>query len=172
MMKKLLLSFAVIILFLSYRIVRPETTVVTTPQNISPTVAISRRSDESDDEERIPFDPLPTKVVPAAATPQPAHVATSGRYRDGNYTGSVADAFYGNIQIQARIQNGALTKVQFLQYPNDRQTSVEINSQAMPLLRQEAIQAQSGQVNIISGATDSSNAFVQSLTAALAKAQY
>lgn len=92
-------------------------------------------------------------------------------YKNGTYTGSVADAYYGNVQIQTTVSAGKITDVTFLQYPSDRSTSRSINSQAMPYLKQEAIAAQSGQVNIISGATDTSNAFVQSLTSALSQAQ-
>lgn len=92
-------------------------------------------------------------------------------YKDGQYTGSTADAFYGYIQVKAIIRGGKITDVQFLQYPNDRQNSVEINSQAMPFLKQEAIVAQSAHVDIISGATDTSNAYIESLTNALNQAQ-
>ena len=48
---------------------------------------------------------------------------------------------------------------------------MRINQQAMPVLKQEAIQAQSAQVDGVSGATDTSDAFVQSLTSALTQAQ-
>lgn len=92
-------------------------------------------------------------------------------YKNGSYTGSVADAYYGNIQVQATILGGKLTAVNFLQYPSDRSTSKSINTQAMPYLQQEAIAAQSAKVSVISGATDSSQAFVQSLSSALAQAQ-
>lgn len=94
----------------------------------------------------------------------------TGTYRDGTYTGSVADAYYGYIQVRAVIQQGKIADVAFLQYPNDRRTSIEINSQALPLLKVEAIQAQSAQVDIVSGATDSSIAFRESLASALAQA--
>lgn len=96
--------------------------------------------------------------------------SSSQSYKDGTYTGSVADAFYGNIQVQAVIKGGKITDVKFLQYPNDRPNSVAINQQAMPYLRQEAIQAQSANVDGVSGATDTSQAFVQSLSAALQQA--
>lgn len=91
--------------------------------------------------------------------------------KDGTYTGSTADAFYGTMQVQATIQNGKLTDVQFLQYPIDRDESNQINQQAMPMLKQEAIQAQSATVAIVSGATDSSQAFMQSLASALSQAK-
>jgi uncharacterized protein with FMN-binding domain len=101
---------------------------------------------------------------------QGGSMMASGNYKDGAYTGVVADAYYGNIQVQAVIQNGKITDVNFLQYPNDRRTSIEINTQAMPILRSEAIQVQSANVDIVSGATDSSIAFRQSLSSALNQA--
>lgn len=92
-------------------------------------------------------------------------------YKDGSYTGSVADAQWGTIQIQATIQGGKITKVQFLQYPNERNRSIEINTYADPQLASEAIQAQSANVDAVSGATDTSEAFIQSLTDALSQAK-
>ena len=116
-------------------------------------------------------------VPPVSASQQPATSAAgsptpkqTGQYKDGTYTGIAADAYYGTIQVQIIIQNGALADVQFLQYPNDRNTSVRINSRALPILKQEAISAQSANVNAVSGATDSSQAFEQSLASALSQA--
>lgn len=97
-------------------------------------------------------------------------IAQKNIYTDGTYIGSVADAYYGNIQVQATIQNGKVADVSFLQYPNDRNTSRQINGQAMPILKSEAISSQNANVDIVSGATDSSQAFMQSLDSALAQA--
>jgi uncharacterized protein with FMN-binding domain len=108
--------------------------------------------------------------VTAAATPAPVP-KTSGQYADGTYTGSAANAYYGTVEVQASVSGGALTGVTFLQYPSDRSTSREINAQAMPILKSEAIQAQSANVDIVSGATDTSLAFRQSLGSALAQAK-
>jgi len=95
----------------------------------------------------------------------------STTYKDGNYTGSTADAYYGYIQVRAIISGGKITDVQFLQHPNDRGTSVEINNYAMPILKQQAIQVQSAQVDGVSGASDTSQAFIQSLGDALQQAK-
>jgi uncharacterized protein with FMN-binding domain len=112
------------------------------------------------------------KVPTPSTTQSPTSPSSSSAtYKDGQYTGSSADAFYGFIQVEAVISGGKLTDVKFLQTPNDRDTSVMINSQATPALKQEAIQAQSANVNIVSGATDSSQAFIQSLSSALKQAQ-
>jgi uncharacterized protein with FMN-binding domain len=95
---------------------------------------------------------------------------TAGTYANGTYTGSAVDAYYGTVQVKAVVQNGQLADVTFLQYPSDRSTSRYINGQAMPMLTQEAIAAQSAQVNGISGATFTSQAFQQSLHSALMQA--
>jgi len=91
-------------------------------------------------------------------------------YTDGVYTGPEVDAYYGIIQLQALVQDGRLTALKILQYPSDRQTSIRINRQALPMLRDEAITAQSANVDIISGATLTSKAFAQSLRGALKQA--
>lgn len=92
-------------------------------------------------------------------------------YKDGRYTGSTADAYYGYIQVLAVISSGKLIDVQFLQYPNDNPNSSYISSQSKPYLKQEAVQVQSANVNIVSGATLTSQAFIQSLSDALNKAR-
>lgn len=97
--------------------------------------------------------------------------ASNGQYKDGTYTGSQADAFYGYIQIQATVSGGKLADVTFLEYPNDRRNSVQINDYAMPQLKQQAITAQSSKVDGVSGATDTSQAFIQSLCDALSQAK-
>jgi len=106
-------------------------------------------------------------VVPTATTAQ----QNSGAYRDGQYVGPVTDAYYGNVQVQVTIQSGKIADVQFLDFPQDRRTSRMINSQATPWLTSEALQAQSARVDIISGATLTSEAFIQSLQTALDQAK-
>lgn len=93
-----------------------------------------------------------------------------GQYKNGTYTGSVEDAYYGNVQVSATISGGKIADVAFLQYPDTHDTSVMINQQAMPYLKQEALQTQNADVQIISGATFTSQAFIQSLASALKQA--
>lgn len=115
-----------------------------------------------------PTIPAPVSSTDAAASANAT--APSGKYADGTYVGSLADAFYGPMKVEAVISGGKLTDVQFLSYPNDRGTTIEINQHAMPLLAQEAVSAQSANVDIISGATQTSEAFNQSLATALSEA--
>lgn len=126
-----------------------------------------------------PSAPLPLpRPAPSVATPARAGVllaAATGAiatspYKDGNYKGSAANAYYGLVQVQAQIQSGQLVHVEVLQYPSDRRTSRKINARALPTLQREAIQAQSSRIDYISGATLSSAAFAKSLSSALSQA--
>lgn len=111
----------------------------------------------------------PSATTQATSTTQPQK--SSGLYVDGTYTGAPENAYYGTVQVQAVVQNGALSNVTFLQYPSDRSTSRTISSRAMPILVQEALQIQSAKVDGVSGATQISDAFKQSLASALSQAQ-
>lgn len=112
--------------------------------------------------------PAADPPTPQPVTPLPKETATlAGLYKDGTYTGNEADAYFGMVQVEAVIQNGKLTQVNVLEYPDHRRTSVRINQQALPLLQQEAIQLQSAQIDLISGATLTCEAFAQSLQSAL-----
>jgi uncharacterized protein with FMN-binding domain len=115
--------------------------------------------------------PVPTAAPQPTAAPPALGPAAQLGYKDGEYAGPVADAYYGLVQVKAVIQAGKIADVQFLQYPNDRRTSIRINNIAMPYLITEALQAQSAQVDIISGATLTSEAFAESLQLALATAK-
>jgi uncharacterized protein with FMN-binding domain len=56
-------------------------------------------------------------------------------------------------------------------YPNHTDRSIYINQTALPILKTEALRAQSANINMVSGATDTSDAFAQSLQAAILKAK-
>jgi uncharacterized protein with FMN-binding domain len=109
-------------------------------------------------------------VTPAAMSSGTMTVASNGSYADGTFTGPVVDAYYGLVQIRAIVQGGQLTGIKIVRYPSDRLTSVFINRRALPRLRNEAIRAQSANVNIVSGATLTSEAFIRSLGGALSEA--
>jgi uncharacterized protein with FMN-binding domain len=112
-----------------------------------------------------------TDAPTSSSSTQVATKATASPYKDGTYTGNAADAYYGNVQVRVTISSGKLTNLEFLQYPKDHHESIQINQQAMPLLKQEAIQAQSDKIDGVSGATDTSEAFIESLTSALNQAR-
>ena len=158
-MKKAIVSLVILGAFVIYSIIHAHSGLVA----VAPTPPGGSRSSSS-------AATSPTETPGATVTPSATQTPGSA-YRNGSYTGSVADAQWGVVQVKAIITNGKITDVQFLQYPNDRNRSIEINSIADPQLTSEAIQAQSANVNIVTGATDSSDAFIQSLTDALSQAR-
>ncbi len=118
----------------------------------------------------VPSDTPQPVIVATTAVPATSTLASAGLYKDGTYNGPQVDAFYGYVQVQVIIQNGKIATVNFLQYPSDRRTSQRINSIAIPYLQQEAISAQNANVDIITGATLTSEGFQQSLQSALSQA--
>ena len=109
---------------------------------------------------------IPAATLPPGSTPLPP-----GPYKDGTYTGSQVIAYYGYVQVEVITQNGNITSVQVIQYPEDQGNSIRINIEGMPILQQEVIKAQNANVAIVTGATLSSQAFIQSLQAALDQAK-
>jgi len=107
---------------------------------------------------------------PTIQTAQANSSAVGGQYRDGTYDGNDDNAYYGRVKVEVTIANQRIVGVKALDYPSDRRTSRSINSQALPLLRQEVIAAQDANVDIVSGATLTSEAYIKSLHEALAKA--
>ena len=96
---------------------------------------------------------------------------TSQRYKDGTYQGSVVGNDYGSVQVEATIDGGKISKVTMLQALYLHQHSQELNDYATPILIKESIAAQTAQVDIVSGATEISQGFIESLQVALDKSQ-
>ncbi len=111
----------------------------------------------------------PVSVIPKPVVLNPGKVL--GKYKDGTFTGPVTDAYYGDMQVQIVASGGRIVKVNVLQHPSERPRSIQINGFAMPVLQQEVLQAQSGSVDAVSGASYSSPAFIESVSAAIAMAK-
>jgi len=84
--------------------------------------------------------------------------------------GPVVSNRYGDVQVEVVVRDGQLQDVESLELPSDRQRSQYINSIAGPELRQEALQARSANIDVISGATYTSQSYAQSLQSALDQA--
>jgi uncharacterized protein with FMN-binding domain len=191
-LRRLFLSAFVVVSFVAYALHKPSnsaqgsvqnssnnpgapsdalapTAITAAPQQqgthaVSPTAAATSAGSGSQ-----PATDAPAPTQTTAPTDTPA--AASGAYKNGTFTGPEVDAFYGLVQVKVVVQNGKISDVQVPEYPTDRRTSQMINQQAVPWLQQEAMQAQNANVDIITGATLTSQAFAQSLQTALDQAQ-
>ncbi|MBX5447623.1 MAG: FMN-binding protein [Acidothermus cellulolyticus] len=111
----------------------------------------------------------------AGAAPTPPKTSSGGGSSAGGtvtVTGSavpVTEGFrtFGTIQLRVTISNGKITDIQAINYPHNDPHSYEVSLYALPILRQEALAAQSAQIDAVSGATWTSEAYAQSLQAAL-----
>jgi uncharacterized protein with FMN-binding domain len=98
-------------------------------------------------------------------SPSPSPAGASGRI-----TGPVIDTRYGPVQLEATISAGRIVDVQALQLPTDRALSARISQYVEPILRKEALQVQSPQIDVVSGATYTSEGYAESLQAILDQA--
>jgi uncharacterized protein with FMN-binding domain len=109
-------------------------------------------------------------VAPLAGAAQgsaPPAGAGAGGLKDGTFTGSVVQKKWGRVQVQITVSSGRMTDVTALQTPSAHEESLHINGRAAPILRQEALAAQSAVINTVSGATFTSAGYRTSLQAAL-----
>jgi hypothetical protein len=86
--------------------------------------------------------------------------------------GSTAKTRWGPVQVQVTITSGRITEVSVLQQPNGNREDRQINSYALPQLREEVLTAQSAKIDGISGATVTSDGYRESLQAALDVAHF
>ena len=91
-------------------------------------------------------------------------------FSDGRFVGRREYAYYGFVRVLAVVRNGKLRDIQVTEFPSDNGTSRTINGIALPYLIQEAVSTQKARVDLISGATFTSVAFMKSLEGALARA--
>ena len=122
---------------------------------------------------------LPIVDATAATKAKAKTIVVSKRF-----SGSVASVDrWGNLQVTIVVRKTTtitgtkkkvtrrMTAVSVPTYPNHTDRSVFINQSALPLLKAEALRAQSANINMVSGATDTSDGFAQSLQAAILKAK-
>jgi uncharacterized protein with FMN-binding domain len=92
---------------------------------------------------------------------------SSGSGADGTFDGSVAQTRWGPVQVRITVSSGKIKSVEALQVPDGNFRDQQINSYAVPILEQEAVAAQSAQIDTVSGATYTSDGYRTSLQAAI-----
>jgi uncharacterized protein with FMN-binding domain len=103
---------------------------------------------------------------PSSASGQSGTSGSSGASGTRTVTGSEVETEFGPYRVQATFNGSTITDVQVIETPQDRR-SQRIAESAAPTLRQEALQAQSAKIDTVSGATATSEAYAQSLQAAI-----
>ena len=102
----------------------------------------------------------------AGATPTaPASSAASGG--DGTYTGDAVETRWGTVQVEITVENGKITSADAVQFPSESRKDQQINAYAVPALNSEVVQAQSASIDAVSGATVTSDGYIESLQSAI-----
>jgi uncharacterized protein with FMN-binding domain len=103
---------------------------------------------------------------------------TSGTTTDGGgtaaspttVTGDSTDTRWGPVKVQIAVANGQITDVTVVDYPSGNGRDRQINARALPILVQETLDAQSAKIDMVSGATVTSDGYIGSLQSALDEA--
>jgi uncharacterized protein with FMN-binding domain len=109
----------------------------------------------------------PTTAPAPGGTPTTAPAAGATRKVDGPDDPNQ----YGDVQVEITVEGTRIVDVEALQLPQDRRRSAEISQDVAPILRSEALAAQSAQIDSVSGATYTSQSYAQSLQAAIDQAR-
>ncbi|MFD0400859.1 FMN-binding protein [Kitasatospora sp. NPDC127121] len=107
---------------------------------------------------------------PSGSPSAPAAGAAAGAGGTRKVTGDAVNTRYGPVQVEVTLAGSRITAVDVVKYPTEDRRDREINSSALPLLNQEAIAAQSAGIDVVSGATFTSDGYVRSLQSALDRA--
>jgi uncharacterized protein with FMN-binding domain len=100
----------------------------------------------------------------ATATPAPGQAAATK-----TVTGSAIDTQYGAVQVKLTFTGNTITAVDTVQAPDGNGRDQEINQQALPILQQEVLSSQSANIDTVSGATYTSEGYIQSVQSAIDK---
>jgi uncharacterized protein with FMN-binding domain len=110
----------------------------------------------------------PSTTTSTSAPPTPSSTPSSTGTK--TYTGDVASTRWGPVEVEITVTDGKITKVTVPQSPSGNGRDLEINDRALPVLVQETIDAQSAKIDMVSGATVTSDGYLSSLQSALDQA--
>lgn len=112
----------------------------------------------------------PSPAGAASPTSGPPDPAAPPADQPRTLVGSTIDTEQGPVQVQITMTGTTITDVTVLEFPNGGGRDTEINARALPQLVQQALTVQSADVDMVSGATYTSEGFIGSLQSALDQA--
>jgi uncharacterized protein with FMN-binding domain len=151
-------TVAAVVLLFSYR-TSTGNAVTTTPPVASAPLTTGAAPDPSPSSSSSSSSP--------SSSPTPSSSSGSSSSGTKTYTGSMAQTRWGPVQVSITVTDGKIADVAVPVYPNGNGRDQEINAYALPVLQQETLSAQSAQIDAVSGATVTSDGYVESLQAAL-----
>ncbi|MDX6232536.1 MAG: hypothetical protein QOH68_1520 [Nocardioidaceae bacterium] len=116
--------------------------------------------------------PASTSVVapPVAGSSGTASGSNATSSSAKTFTGPSTDTRWGPVQVAISVTDGKITDVTVPVYPDGNPKDQEINAYALPILTKSTLESQDGNVDMISGATVTSQGYATSLQGALDEA--
>ncbi len=90
--------------------------------------------------------------------------------KSGTFTGSTVQTPYGPVQVQITVAGGKVTAANAVVFPKRSGLDVQINGYAIPILNSEVVSASNASIQMVSGATYTSNGYIGSLQSAIDQA--
>lgn len=114
--------------------------------------------------------PSPAPTAPSSSAAGSSGAAGSAAAR--TVTGAAADTRWGPVRVQVTVQGRRITAVRVVDQPDGNRRDQQSNARALPVLVRETLSAQSADIDMVSGATVTSDGYVRSLQSALDQAGF
>lgn len=129
------------------------------------TQSVAATTPEEADTGNTQSDAGTTTTAPSATASASSSASSSSG--DGTYTGDAVETRWGTVQVEITVENGRITSSDAVQFPSESRKDQQINAYAVPALNAEVVQAQSASIDAISGATVTSDGYIESLQSAI-----
>ena len=167
-MRRILLAFmstvATVVLLFGYR------TSNANPATAAPSAVAAGSASSAGSGSSTGSSTSTTPTAPSSSPSSPSSSSSTATSSTKTVTGQTAQTRWGPVQVQITVSAGKVTAVNVLQVPSGNGRDVEINNQAVPVLKQETLQAQNANIDSVSGATVTSDGYITSLQSALNQA--
>jgi uncharacterized protein with FMN-binding domain len=170
-------TLTVLVLLFSYNTSRSSTALVaaesrqvTTTRKSSDSTGSSSGSSAASSADSAGQDPTAASGASGSSSAKSSSTTSSTSGTAKTYSGDAIMTRYGNVQVQITVKDGKITAADVLQVPMSDRHDEMINSMAVPVYNQEAVSAQSAQIDVVSGATYTWQGYTQSLQSAIDQA--
>jgi uncharacterized protein with FMN-binding domain len=119
----------------------------------------------------IPVAAMTVAAVLHAGSLERAYASPSVAATSLTFKGPTEDTRHGPVQVSITVKSKKIVNVKAAIAPNEDGRSPFLQTRAVPVLKQEVLKAQSSKIDEVSGATETSDAYIQSLQSAIKKAQ-
>lgn len=166
----ILATISGLVLLFSYRTSLGETVSVGAGQLSGSTINPAPSTTASSPPSTTTPTPTPTAGATTGTDSGSTSTSTGSGLTDGTYSGAAVNTRFGPVAVQITVSGGVVSDVQVPEYPSGNSRDRQINQRAIPLLVSETLSAQSARIDMVSGATYTSDGYLQSLQSALDQA--